>query len=85
MAALVASDVESGLLLIADVSGYTAYLSDVELEHSHDILADLVGAVAEALVARFEMSRSRATPSSSTGWATSWPARTSWRSSSAVT
>ena len=28
------SEVQSGLLLIADVSGYTAYLSGVELEHS---------------------------------------------------
>lgn len=50
-----ASEVQSGLLLIADVSGYTAYLSGVELEHSHGILADLVGAVAHSLVGRFEM------------------------------
>ncbi len=49
------SEVQSGLLLIADVSGYTAYLSGVELEHSHDILADLVGAVAHSLVGRFEV------------------------------
>lgn len=30
--------------LIADISGYTGYLADVELDHAQDILADLVGA-----------------------------------------
>jgi uncharacterized protein YndB with AHSA1/START domain len=49
------SRVESGLLLIADVSGYTAYLSGVELEHSHDILADLVAVVADSLRGRFDV------------------------------
>ena len=29
-------------LLIADISGYTRYLAGVELDHSQDILADLV-------------------------------------------
>ena len=55
MAPLAASEVQAGLLLIADVSGYTAYLSEVELAHSHDILADLVGAVADSLAVRFEL------------------------------
>ena len=49
------SEVQSGLLLIADVSGYTAYLSGVELEHSHDILAELMGALAQSLAGRFEV------------------------------
>ena len=31
--------------LIADISGYTGYLADVELDHAQDILADLIGAV----------------------------------------
>ena len=35
--------------LIADISGYTGYLADVELDHAQDILADLVGAVVTAL------------------------------------
>lgn len=48
------SEVQSGILLIADVSGYTAYLSGVELEHSHDILAELMGALARSLAGRFE-------------------------------
>ena len=34
-----------GVLLIADVSGYTRYLGGVELDHAQDILADLLGAV----------------------------------------
>src|SRR2546423_4488862 len=38
---------EVGCLLIADVSGYTRYLSGTELEHSQDILADLIGLVVE--------------------------------------
>jgi uncharacterized protein YndB with AHSA1/START domain len=38
-----------GCLVLADISGYTAYLSGVELEHSHDILADLIGVVTDAL------------------------------------
>lgn len=38
-----------GFLVLADISGYTAYLGGVELEHSHDILADLIGAVADGL------------------------------------
>jgi uncharacterized protein YndB with AHSA1/START domain len=41
--------VRQGCLVIADISGYTAYLGGVELEHSHDILADLLGMVADGL------------------------------------
>ena len=45
------TDVRRGSLLIADISGYTRYLSGVELEHSHDVLADLLGVVAGELAA----------------------------------
>ncbi len=38
-----------GTLVIADVSGYTRYLAGVELEHSQDILADIIGLIAEQL------------------------------------
>jgi Protein of unknown function (DUF2652)/Polyketide cyclase / dehydrase and lipid transport len=41
--------VRQGCLVLADISGYTSYLSGVELEHSHDILADLLGLVADGL------------------------------------
>jgi uncharacterized protein YndB with AHSA1/START domain len=35
--------------VLADIGGYTKYLAGVELEHSHDILADLLGMVADSL------------------------------------
>ena len=41
--------VERSCLLIADISGYTAYLAGVELDHAQDILADLIGTVVTAL------------------------------------
>jgi uncharacterized protein YndB with AHSA1/START domain len=41
--------VRQGCLLLADISGYTSYLAGVELEHSHDILADLLGIVTDGL------------------------------------
>jgi uncharacterized protein YndB with AHSA1/START domain len=41
--------VRQGCLVLADISGYTAYLAGVELEHSHDILADLLGLVTDGL------------------------------------
>jgi hypothetical protein len=43
--------------LIADISGYTGYLADVELEHAQDILADLIGAVVAALRPNFRLAK----------------------------
>lgn len=43
------SEVCRGCLALADISGYTSYLAGVELEHSHDVLADLLGVVAGEL------------------------------------
>jgi class 3 adenylate cyclase len=43
--------------LIADISGYTGYLADVELDHAQDILADLVGAVVSALRPDFRLAK----------------------------
>jgi uncharacterized protein YndB with AHSA1/START domain len=45
----VSASVSIGYLVLADISGYTRYLAGVELEHSHDILADLLGMVAGRL------------------------------------
>jgi len=45
------AEVQRGCLVLADISGYTTYLTGVELEHSHDVLADLLGVVAEQLAA----------------------------------
>ena len=36
-------------LVIADLSGYTRYLADVEIDHAQDILADLIGTVANVM------------------------------------
>src|SRR6187549_3200215 len=44
-------------LLIADISGYTGYLADVELDHAQDILADLIGAVVTALRPTFRLAK----------------------------
>ena len=38
-----------GILVIADIGGYTRYLTGVELEHSQDILSDIMGLIAEQL------------------------------------
>ncbi len=38
-----------GPLVIADLGGYTKFLTGTELDHAHDILADLLGVVAGAL------------------------------------
>ena len=44
-------------LLIADISGYTGYLADVELDHAQDIVADLIGAVVSALRPSFRLAK----------------------------
>lgn len=43
--------------LIADISGYTGYLADVELGHAQDILADLIGAVVTSLRPNFRLAK----------------------------
>ena len=43
--------------LIADISGYTGYLADVELDHAQDILGDLIGAVVTALRPDFRLAK----------------------------
>jgi uncharacterized protein YndB with AHSA1/START domain len=43
--------------LIADISGYTGYLSGVELDHAQDILADLLGAVVSSLRPAFRLAK----------------------------
>ncbi len=43
--------------LIADISGYTGYLASVELDHSQDILSDLLDTMVDALQPTFRLSR----------------------------
>ena len=44
-------------MLIADISGYTGYLADVELAHAQDILADLISGVVSALRPNFRLAK----------------------------
>src|SRR4051794_35537096 len=44
-------------LLIADISGYTEYLSTVEIDHAQDILADLIGTVVTSLRPAFRLAK----------------------------
>jgi Protein of unknown function (DUF2652) len=50
-------DVANGCLVLADIGGYTTYLSGVELEHSHDILADLIGTVTDQLTGSLRLAK----------------------------
>lgn len=44
-------------LLIADITGYTGYVSGVELDHAQDVLADLLGTVVSALRPGFRLAK----------------------------
>jgi hypothetical protein len=40
---------QHGYLVIADISGYTSFVAGTELEHSHEILSDLLGTICEKI------------------------------------
>jgi hypothetical protein len=42
-----AAQTEHGYLVLADISGFTAFLAQVELDHAHGILADLLEEIVE--------------------------------------
>jgi hypothetical protein len=44
------AETRHGYLILADISGYTSYLAQVELEHAHEILTDLL----ETIVGHFK-------------------------------
>ena len=48
---------EPACLLIADISGYTGYLSGVELAHADDILADLMDTIVSSLQPGFRLAK----------------------------
>ncbi len=54
---MLSSAAQATCFLIADISGYTGYLADVELDHAQDILADLIGAVVSALRPNFRLAK----------------------------
>ena len=43
-----AAGMQQGYLIIADISGYTAYLTGTELEHAQDVLSKLIQAILDA-------------------------------------
>lgn len=47
----------NGCLLIADISGYTSYLQETELEHAEDVLADLLETIVASLEPTFQLSK----------------------------
>ena len=54
---MVLSAAQPTCFLIADISGCTRYLADVELDHAQDILADRIGAVVTALRPNFRLAK----------------------------
>ena len=48
---------QEGCLLLADITGYTAYLQGTELEHAQDVLADLLETIMAGIEPPFEVSK----------------------------
>jgi class 3 adenylate cyclase len=46
---------QEGCLLLADITGYTAYLQGTELEHAQDVLADLLETIIAGIEPPFEV------------------------------
>ena len=59
---------ESACFLIADISGYTSFLTGVELDHAHDIITDVMNTVVRRLRPPFRLaSISTLFPATNTG------------------
>jgi uncharacterized protein YndB with AHSA1/START domain len=48
---------ESACFLIADISGYTSFLAGVELDHAHDIIADVMATLLKRLRPTFRLAK----------------------------
>lgn len=48
---------DRGCLLLADITGYTKYMSDTELTHAQDVIADLLETIVEAIEPSFQLSK----------------------------
>lgn len=48
---------ETAYFLIADISGYTSFLAGVELDHAHDIIADVMDTVVRRLRPPFRLAK----------------------------
>lgn len=51
----VASELDQGFLVLADVTGYTGFLAGIELEHANGILTDLIQEMLDGLTPPFEL------------------------------
>jgi uncharacterized protein YndB with AHSA1/START domain len=52
-----AAKTEAACFVIADISGYTSFLADVELDHAHDIIADLMTTLLKRLRPLFKLAK----------------------------
>ena len=48
---------ESACFVIADISGYTSFMTGVELDHAHDIIADLMDTLLKRLRPTFKLAK----------------------------
>ena len=48
---------QHGYIVLADISGYTAYVAGTELEHSHEILTELLGLILKQLTPTLTLSK----------------------------
>ncbi|MGI9585353.1 MAG: DUF2652 domain-containing protein, partial [Acidimicrobiia bacterium] len=48
---------QRGCLLLADITGYTKYMSETELAHSQNVIADLLETIVDAIEPTFELSK----------------------------
>jgi uncharacterized protein YndB with AHSA1/START domain len=48
---------ETACFVIADISGYTSFLAGVELDHAHDIIADLMDTIVRSLRPPFRLAK----------------------------
>jgi uncharacterized protein YndB with AHSA1/START domain len=51
------SKLESACFVIADISGYTSFLASSELDHAHDIIADVMATVMKCLRPPFNLAK----------------------------
>ena len=51
------SRIESACFMIADISGYTSFLSGVELDHAHDIISDVMDTVVRRVRPPFRLAK----------------------------
>jgi hypothetical protein len=49
------SKVQSGYLILADISGYTGFMAETELEHAHEILTELIDLITRSLTSLFTL------------------------------